>query len=118
LRFARLSDSGGVSARADRENENQDRCVPENVGWKRVEWSAAEMSKWSPPPNTETGTLRAASFASPIGFRALNDLSEITTNQNQLSGEVIGAAPVLQFALWDYRGGADRVKFFEVRLNV
>src|SRR6185503_11538886 len=59
------------------------KVTPENAGWKRVEWSAAEMSKWVPPLNTDTNTPRAASFASPIGFRALNDLGSITTNQNQ-----------------------------------
>src|SRR6185436_8669640 len=54
----------------------------------------------------------------PIGFRAINDLSEITTNQNQLSGEITGDAPALHFALKENRGGAESVKFIEVRMNV
>ena len=83
------------------------KVTPENAGWKRVEWRAAEMARWTPPSNTETGTPRTATMTSPIGFRALNDLSEITTNQNQLSGEITGDAPALHFALKENRGGAE-----------
>ncbi len=94
------------------------KVTPENAGWKRVEWRAAEMARWTPPLNTETGTARKATFATPIGFRALNDVGEITTNQNQLSGEITGNEPVLQFALRENRGGAESVKFIEVRMIV
>jgi arylsulfatase A-like enzyme len=94
------------------------KVTPDNAGWKRVEWRAAAMARWTPPLNTETGTPRTATMTSPIGFRALNDLSELTTNQNQLSGEITGEAPALHFALKENRGGAESVKFIEVRMNV
>ena len=94
------------------------KVTPDNAGWKRVEWRAADMAKWTPPLNTETGTPRTATMTSPVGFRALNDLGEITTNQNQLSGEITGNAPALHFALKENRGGAESVKFIEVRMDV
>ena len=94
------------------------KVTPENAGWKRVEWRVAEMARWTPPLNTETGAARTATFATPIGFRALHDLGEITTNQNLLSGEITGDAPALHFALKENRGGAESVKFIEVRMNV
>lgn len=95
-----------------------DKVTPDNAGWERIEWRASEMGRWTPPLNSETGALRTAIQTAPIRVRALNDLSEITTNQNQLSGEITGAAPALHFALRENRGGATSVKFIEVRMNI
>ncbi|MCI0539997.1 MAG: sulfatase-like hydrolase/transferase, partial [Verrucomicrobiales bacterium] len=91
----------------------------DDAGWKRVQWPAQEMAPWTPPPKTEAdGPKPVAAPAPALGFRALNDLGELKTDQNKLSGDISGPAPVLHFALKENRGGAETVKFIEVRMNV
>ena len=94
------------------------KVTPENAGWKRVEWHATNMVQWTPPPIGETGLVRKVTLTSPIGFRALNDLGGLAVSQNQLAGEITGDASALHFALKENRGGAQAVKFIEVRMNV
>jgi len=92
---------------------------PDDVGWKRVEWRAQEMARWTPPPKTEAGSNQPAiPQAVPLAFRALNDLDDPKINQGQLTGNIKGSASVLDFALKENRGGAESVKFVEVRMNV
>lgn len=95
------------------------KVTPEDAGWKRVEWPAQDMASWSPPPKTDDDTPKPATTPMrAIGFRALNDLAELKIEQGRLTGDVTGPAPVLHFALKENRGGAESVKFIEVRMNV
>jgi arylsulfatase A-like enzyme len=95
------------------------KVAPEDVGWKPVEWSAAEMAPWTPPPKAETNShLPAAAVAPALGYRAIHDLGELKVDQGRLVGDITGPAPVLNFSLRYNRGGAESVKFIEVRMNV
>ena len=96
------------------------KVTPEDAGWKRTEWRTQDMAPWSPPPKTdETNSPQpAATQATALGFRALQDLGEPKINQGQLVGDITGSAPVLHFALKENRGGAESVKFIEVKMNV
>jgi arylsulfatase A-like enzyme len=95
------------------------KVTPEDAGWKRLEWPAQHMAPWNPPPKTDDETLKPATTPMPaIGFRALSDLAELKIEQGRLTGAVTGPAPVLHFALKENRGGAESVKFIEVRMNV
>jgi len=92
---------------------------PENAGWKRVEWRAQDMAPWSPPSTTnEDARPPAAPQTAGLGFRSLNDLGELKLTEGQLSADITGAAPVLDFALKENRGGAESVKFIEIRMDV
>ena len=77
------------------------------------------MGPWTPPPKPDTNNPQpAVTQRTPLGFSALNDLGEPKINQSQLTADIKGSAPVLHFALKENRGGADSVKFIEVRMNV
>ncbi|MBI3413705.1 MAG: sulfatase [Verrucomicrobia bacterium] len=92
---------------------------PEDAGWPRVEWRAADMTPWFPVKKSDTNSPSSALTAGPaLGFRALNDLAELKTEQAQLKGNITGPTPVLQFALNKNRGGTEPVKFIEVRMNI
>jgi hypothetical protein len=92
---------------------------PDDVGWKRAEWRATEMALWTPPPKSKEGSNQPpATQAVAIAFRAVNDLDEPKIDKGQLSGKITGPDPVLDFSLKENRGGADSVKFIEVRMNV
>jgi len=92
---------------------------PDDVGWKRVEWRASEMTPWTPPAKGEDRTNDSRNVqTSPIAFRAVSDLDEPKVSQGQLTANVTGPAPLLDFSLKDNRGGADSVKFIEVRMKV
>ena len=92
---------------------------PDDVGWKRAEWRATEMAQWTPPPKSKEGTNQPPAIQ-PVGlaFRAVNDLDEPKVDKGQLTGKITGPEPVLDFSLKENRGGADSVKFIEVRMNV
>ena len=71
----------------------------DNAGWKPMEWRAQDMAPWTPPAIGETNSPKPAAAPAPaMGFRALNDLGEIKTDQGRLTGEITGPAPVLHFA--------------------
>ncbi len=92
---------------------------PDDAGWKRVEWRALEMAPWTPPTKSEGESPKPASTpASALGFRALNAIADLRIDQGLLAGNISGSEPVLQFALRENRGGAETVKFVEVRMNV
>jgi len=55
--------------------------------------------------------------AAPLAFRAINDLEEPKINQGQLIANIRGPAPILDFALKENRGGAESVRFIEVRMK-
>src|SRR6185369_13619916 len=100
-------------------NDLAGKVSPDDVGWKRTEWRAQEMAPWIPPTKSEDSTNQPAVVqTAPLAFRAVNDLEEPKINQGQLSASIKGAASVLDFALKDNRGGAESVKFIEVRMNV
>ncbi|GEM_PF-609958 len=95
------------------------KITPEEAGWKRVEWRAQEMAPWSPPPKATTNSAAPVpNQASPIAFRAVKDLSGLRIDQGQLKGDSTGPSPVLDLALKENRGGAESVKFVEVRMSV
>ncbi|HXG47564.1 MAG TPA: sulfatase, partial [Methylomirabilota bacterium] len=95
------------------------KVTPEDAGWKRTEWRAADMARWEPPASSGTdATPPPAANMAAIRFRALNDAGELRVEQGQLAGVSKGPAPVLHFALKDNRGGAASVKFIEMRMNV
>ena len=92
---------------------------PEDAGWPRLEWRAPDMTPWTPPPKSDTNSPRPALTAGPaLGYRALNDLAGLKTEQVQLKGDITGPTPVLQFALNKNRSGSEPVKFIEVRMDV
>ena len=104
------------------------KVTPEDAGWKRVEWQAQDMAPWTPPPKSEGTNFDskpkepALSLskgpASAIGFHALKDLAGLRLDQGKLVGDLTGASPILLFSLQINRGGAESVKFIEVRMNV
>ena len=95
------------------------KVTPEDAGWKRLEWRAQEMTPWSSPPKVGDSTPQPATTPMrAIGFRALNDVAKLKIEQDRLKGEITGPTPVLDFALKENRGGAESVKFIEVRMNV
>jgi len=91
---------------------------PEDVGWKRVEWQAQEMVPWTPSPKSDDTNSKAKGPPSAIGFHALKDVAELKVDQGKLVGDITGASPMVLFSLKDNRGGAESVKFVEVRMNV
>jgi arylsulfatase A-like enzyme len=95
------------------------KVTPEDAGWKRVEWRVQDMAPWTPPPKSDDDSPKPVATPAPaLGFRALNDVTELKTAAGQLTGDITGPAPVLHFALKENRGGAESVKFIEVRMNV
>ncbi len=91
----------------------------EDAGWKRVEWQTQDMAPWTVPLKVEIGTSpQPAATPASMGFRALNDLSELKIDEGKLKGETTGNSPVLHLALKENRGGAETVKFIEVRMAV
>jgi arylsulfatase A-like enzyme len=94
------------------------KVTPEDVGWKRVEWQAQEMAPWTPPPKSDGTNSKAKGPPSPIGFHALKDLEGLKLDQGKLVGDITGTTPILHFSLKENRGGAESVKFIEVRMNV
>src|SRR5262249_22545791 len=99
-------------------NDLTGKVTPEDAGWKHVEWMASGFVPWT-PPSTDTNIPRAVLAPSPtLAFRALNDIADTKVEQGRLNGNIIGASPVLQFTLDRNRGGADPVKFIEVRMTV
>ncbi len=92
---------------------------PEDAGWPRIEWRAHDMTPWAPPPNSDTNSPRSALTTGPaLGFRALNDIAGLKTEQAQLKGDITGPTPVLQFALNKNRSGSESVKFIEMAMNI
>jgi len=95
------------------------KVTPDDAGWKRTEWRAQDMAPWTPPPKPEADSPQpAVTQIAEIGFRTLQDLGEPKINQDRLTADITGPAPVLHFALKENRGGAESVKFIEVRMNV
>lgn len=95
------------------------KVTPEEAGWRRYEWHASDMAPWSPQTKKETNHPPATAVAAPsLSFRALNDLRAVAVDQGKLVGEITAAAPVLDFTLKENRGGAESVKFIEVRMSV
>src|SRR5262245_47481103 len=97
------------------------KVTPEDAGWKRTEWRTQDMVAWSPPPKSDDADNPQPAAARPpaaLGFRALQDLGEPKMAQGELSADITGPAPILNFALKENRGGAESVKFIEVRMNV
>jgi len=96
------------------------KVTPADAAWRRFEWQAQDMTPWIPSLKTETGNTSqpAPASASPIGFRARNDIGELKIDRGKLVGDLTGPRPILDFALKDNRGGAEPVKFIEVRMSV
>ena len=95
------------------------KVTPDNAGWKRIEWQAEDMTPWQPPAKPENGDVQeSVAQTSALGFAALNDLGDLKIDQERLMGTIAGPAPVLHFALLENRGGADTVKFIDVRMKV
>jgi arylsulfatase A-like enzyme len=95
------------------------KVTPEDAGWKRVEWQAPDMAPWTPPPKPDTnGPQRTVSQKADLNFRAVHDLGEPMISQGQLTSDITGPTPVLHFALKANRGGAESVKFIEVRMKI
>ena len=95
------------------------KVTPGNAGWKRTEWQASDMDPWQPPVDAEDGEVEDSTAQPPLlGFAALNDLSELKIDQASLLGKITGPAPILHFALRENRGGAEMVKFIDVRMKV
>ena len=95
------------------------KVTPENAGWKRTEWKAQEIAPWTPPPKLDTNSPKLSVLTGPaLGLRAFKDLAELKNEQSQLKGDITGPAPILHFALKENRGGAESVKFIEVRMNI
>lgn len=94
------------------------KVTPDDVGWKRVEWQAREMAPWTPPPKSDATNSTLAVPPTAIGFHAVKDISGLKVEQGKLVGDLTGAVPILQFSLKDNRGGAESVKFIEVRMSV
>lgn len=91
----------------------------DDAGWKRVEWRAQDMAPWTPPPKAETESPKPTAAGVPaLGFRALHDIAELKIEQGKLVGDITGSTPVLHFGLKQNRGGAESVKFVEVRMIV
>src|ERR1043166_4768781 len=88
------------------------KVTPENAGWKRVEWRVQDMAPWTPPAKTnDTNSPQPAPIqTAALGFRAVQDLDEPKIKEGQLTGEITGPEPVLDFALKENRGGAESVK--------
>ncbi len=91
---------------------------PEDAGWKRVEWRADEMAPWTPPPSEPGKTNEVKTPPPVLGFQPLGDLTSLAVGQGRLAGEGTGPAPLLHFALRENRGGAENVKFVEVKMTV
>ena len=77
------------------------------AGWERTAWQASEMSPW-----------QVSEEVPSMGFRGLNGLTNLELAGNALTSEIRGAAPVLQFALGQNRGGASPIKYIDVRMKV
>ena len=94
------------------------KVTPDDVGWKQVEWQAREMAPWTPPSKSDD--TNSTPFVPPtaIGFHAVKDIGGLKLDQDKLVGDLTGAVSVLQFPLKDNRGGAESVKFVEVRMSV
>jgi arylsulfatase A-like enzyme len=90
----------------------------DDVGWKRVEWPAREMAPWTPPAKSDATNSPPAVPPTAIAFHAVKDVSGLKVDQDKLVGDLAGAVPVVQFSLKDNRGGAESVKFIEVRMSV
>src|SRR5438093_13752202 len=74
----------------------KNKVTPENAGWKRVEWMVQDMTPLPPAPKVDdTNSMPSVTPLTAIGFEALNDLKDVTTNQGQLVGQSTGAAPLL-----------------------
>ena len=76
-------------------------------GWDRTEWQANAMQAWD-------GTNAAPA----LGFRAVADLEEPAISGTTLNARISGAAPLLQFALRNNRGGAGPIRAIELRMRV
>src|SRR5437879_4855717 len=87
------------------------KVTPDDAGWKRTEWRTQDMGPWTPPPKTEetNAPQPAMTQVAALGFRALQDLDEPKIEQGQLTGDITGPAPILDFALKENRGGAESV---------
>ena len=79
-----------------------------NAGWERTAWQAGEMAplgeKNNPPPG--------------LGFRALQGAGDLALDGGQLKSRLSGEGAVIQFSTTANRGGAGRLKYVDVRMNV
>lgn len=91
---------------------------PEDVDWKRVEWFARDMVSWTPPAKSDGTNSKTKAMGPALGFHPVQDLTGVKVDQSRLVAELAGSNAVLQLSFRDVRGGAESVKFVEVRMNV
>ncbi len=91
----------------------------DDAGWPHLEWNAQSIAAAAPADTSLTNHPEAVPPLNPtLTYRPVQNISGLKIDQGNLVGDFTGAAPVLDFATTPNRGGADSVKFIEVRMSV